>query len=106
MVYRVLALGFVVMLMCGGCHNGKRDPAAEAPPTVPVEHEQDLNVVQVEHPEQFPLTAAIEHNAVSQLVVTGVVNPDIARTVPVISLASGRVVDIRAQTTQPGEGSL
>jgi cobalt-zinc-cadmium efflux system membrane fusion protein len=31
------------------------------------------------------------------LVATGVVTPDISRTVPVISIASGRVVDIRAR---------
>ena len=37
------------------------------------------------------------HDAASQLVVTGTVNPDIARTVPVISLASGRVVEVRAR---------
>jgi membrane fusion protein, heavy metal efflux system len=69
----------------------------EAPPPVQVEHEQDLNVIQVDRPEQFPLATAVEHDAVSQLVVTGTVAPDVARTVPVISLASGRVVDVRAR---------
>ena len=33
----------------------------------------------------------------SELVTTGVVMPDISRSVPVITLASGRVVDIRAR---------
>ena len=33
----------------------------------------------------------------SQLKVTGTVNPDISRTVPVISLAAGRVVEIEAR---------
>jgi len=95
--YRKLAMAFVATLIFGGCGNGKGDPAREAPPPVQVEREQDLNVVQVDHPEQFPVAAAVEHDAASQLVVTGTVNPDIARTVPVISLASGRVVDIRAR---------
>jgi cobalt-zinc-cadmium efflux system membrane fusion protein len=90
-------MAFVATLIFGGCGNGKGDPAREAPPPVQVEREQDLNVVQVDHPEQFPVAAAVEHDAASQLVVTGTVNPDIARTVPVISLASGRVVDIRAR---------
>jgi len=31
----------------------KADPKAEAPPPVTVEHEQDVNVFQVEHAEQF-----------------------------------------------------
>jgi cobalt-zinc-cadmium efflux system membrane fusion protein len=99
-------MAFVATLIFGGCGNGKVNPAMEAPPPVQVEHEQDLNVIQVDHPEQFPVAAAVEHDAASQLVVTGTVNPDIARTVPVISLASGRVVDIRARlgdTVQKGQ---
>jgi len=64
---------------------------------VKVEHEQDANAVQVDHPEQFPLAAAVEHVSTSQLVVNGVVSPDISRTVPVISLAVGRVVEIKAR---------
>jgi len=51
----------------------------------------------VDHPEQFPLVTAVEHKAVPALNVTGVVQPDIARAVPVISLASGRVVEIKAR---------
>jgi len=62
-----------------------------------VEREQDANLMQVEHPEQFPLATATEHAATSQLVATGVVNPDVSRTVPVISLASGRIVEIHAR---------
>ena len=37
------------------------------------------------------------HAATSQLRVTGTVNPDISRNVPVISLATGRVVEISAR---------
>ncbi|MGA2428922.1 MAG: efflux RND transporter periplasmic adaptor subunit, partial [Candidatus Acidiferrum sp.] len=70
---------------------------AEAPPQTKVEHEQDVNLVQVDHPEQFPLTPAIEYVSTSKLMATGSVNPDISRTVPVISLATGRVVEIRAR---------
>jgi len=51
----------------------------------------------VDHPEQFPLVAAIEHKAPATMAVTGTVNPDIDRTVPVISLASGRIVGIFAR---------
>jgi cobalt-zinc-cadmium efflux system membrane fusion protein len=92
-----LAIAFVAALIFAGCGTGKKNPATEAPPPVQVEHEQDLNVIQVDHPEQFPLATTVEHAAASQLVVTGTVNPDIARTVPVISLASGRIVDVRAR---------
>jgi membrane fusion protein, heavy metal efflux system len=38
-----------------------------------------------------------EHKSVSALNVTGVVQPDIARAVPVISIATGRVVEVKAR---------
>jgi cobalt-zinc-cadmium efflux system membrane fusion protein len=41
--------------------------------------------------------AATAHQAYSALAVTAVVNPDIARSVPVVSLASGKVVAIHAR---------
>lgn len=103
---QMLAMAFVTALIPAGCGNGKADLAMQAPPPAQVEHEQDLNVVQVEHPEQFPLATAVEHDAASQLVATGTVNPDIARTVPVISLASGRIVEVAARlgdTVQKGQ---
>jgi membrane fusion protein, heavy metal efflux system len=82
---------------CGG--DSGKNAAAEAPPPAQVEHEGDANVVQVDKGKaaQYPLATASEYRAASQLTVTGVVNPDIARTVPVISIASGRVVEIRAR---------
>jgi cobalt-zinc-cadmium efflux system membrane fusion protein len=51
----------------------------------------------VDHPEQFPLVKATEYLAAPTLNVTGVVLPDVSRTVPVISLATGRVVEIKAR---------
>lgn len=89
-----------------GCGDSKGDPKAEAPPPPKVEHEQDVNVFQVDHPEQFPLATAEEHRAASQLQATGVVSPDVSRNVPVISIATGRVVEIKARlgdTVQKGQ---
>jgi cobalt-zinc-cadmium efflux system membrane fusion protein len=91
------ALFLGLSLFLGGCGQGKGDPKAEAPPPAKVEHEEDVNVVQVDHPERFPLATAIPHAANSQLVATGVVSPDVSRTVPVVSLASGRVLEIHAR---------
>jgi membrane fusion protein, heavy metal efflux system len=95
--WRALALAFAAILFPGGCGNGKRDPASGAPPPAQVEHEQDGNVIQADHPEQFALVTATARNSRSELVVTGVVAPDVSRSVPVITLASGRVVDIHAR---------
>lgn len=92
-------------LTLGGC-GMHADPVAEAPPPAHVEHEQDLNVVKVDHPEQFSLATAGQRVARSQLVVTGAVSPDVSRTVPVVSLAAGRVVEIQARlgdTVQKGQ---
>ena len=91
------ALAFVLALLFAGCSETKSDPKAEAPPQAKVEHEEDVNIVQTDQPEQFPLATAVEHTSASQLVATGAVTPDIARTVPVVSLATGRVVEIRAR---------
>ena len=97
MRYEIAIAAFLCGFIFSGCKEEKGDPKAEAPAPVKVEHEQDANSVRVDHPEQFPLTAAVERASMSQLVVTGVVSPDISRTVPVISLAVGRVVEIRAR---------
>ncbi len=97
-------LGLATLL--AGCGGGKADPKAEAPPPVTVEREQDVNVFQVDHPEQFPLVTAVEHISASQLVATGTVSPDISRSVPVISIATGRVVEVKARlgdTVQKGQ---
>lgn len=92
-----LALALALCVGVCGCNSSKPDLSVEAPPPVQVEHVGDVNVVQVEHPDQFPVVAATEHDAAPQLAVTGSVLPDVSRTVPVVSLASGRVVEIRAR---------
>jgi membrane fusion protein, heavy metal efflux system len=71
--------------------------SAGAPPSVEVQKEPDASFWQVDHPEQFPLVKAEEYSSASSLKVTGLVSPDVNRTVPVISLASGRVVEILAR---------
>jgi len=87
-------------LFCGmilaGC-GGKAASGDGAPPPAKVEQETDVSLLQVEHPEQFPVVKASESLQAPSLTVTGVVSPDVSRTVPVISLASGRVVEIRAR---------
>jgi cobalt-zinc-cadmium efflux system membrane fusion protein len=84
-------------LATNGCKSGKVDAAAEAPPPAKVVQDFNATLFSVDHPENFSLAAAVEHRAPTKLAVTGVVNPDIARMVPVISLASGRIVGIYAR---------
>jgi cobalt-zinc-cadmium efflux system membrane fusion protein len=79
------------------CNEGKANPDAEAPPKAVVEQDLDANNFKVDHPEHFPVVSAAEYKAVPELDVTGVVQPDITRAVPVVSLATGRVVEIKAR---------
>lgn len=87
----------VAFLLCGCNESVKADPKAEMPPSAEVEREQDANTVKVDHPEQFPLATAGKRDAAPELKVTGSVSPDVSRNIPVISLASGRVVEIDAR---------
>jgi len=92
-----VALCLALASFLAGCNEGKADPKAEAPPPATVEPDLDANNFKVDHPEQFPLVTAVEHRAAPALNVTGVVQPDISRAVPVISVAAGRVVEIKAR---------
>ena len=83
----------VLPAACGKKFN-PTDGAAPPAQTIPI---GDMSLITVDKPGQFPLVSADQIEAASELRVTGSVNPDIAREVPVISLASGRVVDIKAR---------
>lgn len=92
----------MALLLLQGC-GGKGEVHAasaesvEPPANVPVDHEQGAGIYKVEHPGTFPIVTATRHDAAPELDVTGSVNPDVSRTVPVISLSSGRVVEIHAR---------
>jgi membrane fusion protein, heavy metal efflux system len=92
----LLVSTFAGLAVMAGCtkHN---DPAAEAPPSPNVVLAAEPSLFAVDHPEQFPLAIATGRPGFSELIVTGTVAPDIARNVPVVSLASGRVVGIHAR---------
>ena len=97
-VIRATILLIASALFSAGCNRSKdHDPAAEAPPQATVQHAGDIQLFHVDNPGQFTLTSATEHRAVSTLNVTGVVSPDVSRTIPVISLANGRVLDVHVR---------
>ena len=94
----------MLAIMCGavgllatGCRVSASDPKAEAPPPLNLERMEDRDVFEVDRQERFRVEPATSHTATSELKVTGTVNPDISRNVPVISLASGRVIEIHAR---------
>jgi membrane fusion protein, heavy metal efflux system len=95
--YAGVGLCLALASFAAACNEGKADPKAEAPPQASVQADLDANNFKVDHPEQFPLATAVEYKAAPTLNVTGVVQPDIARAVPVISVAAGRVVEVKAR---------
>ena len=102
----LLLSAVLALLFLAACSRAHGDTEAEAPPPANVVSGADVNLFTVDKPEQFPVAAAIARATAPELVVTGAVNPDIARNVPVISLASGRVVGIYARlgdTVQKGQ---
>lgn len=83
----------LLLVSCGK----KFDPSEGAPQSPQVVDQSNAARVTVDNPGSFPVVAAESISSPEQLDVTGTVNPDIAREIPVISLASGRVVDIKAR---------
>jgi cobalt-zinc-cadmium efflux system membrane fusion protein len=75
-----------------GCKSEPASKSAEAPPAVQVEEVGGSNLVHIEDAAHFSLTQASSQPIRSKLQVTGSVNPDVSREIPVLSLANGRVV--------------
>jgi len=91
------AVGFLAgCLALAGC--GKKfNPASGEVSQTPVTEIGNPAIVAVQNPEQYPLVMTGRIDAPETLTVTGSVQPDISREIPVISLANGRVVAIRAR---------
>jgi len=102
----LLAVSLPALLLLQACTSVKGDTPDGAPPPAKVVPFADAALFSVDHPEQFPLAAAAEHPTTSELTVTGTVTPDVSRNVPVVSLASGRVMAIHTRlgdTVQKGQ---
>jgi membrane fusion protein, heavy metal efflux system len=85
------------VLLCGCSQKVTANDKSEEPPPAEVQHEQDGSLIRVDHPERFPLAAATRHTTAPELNVTGVISADVARNVPVVSMAAGRVLEVRAR---------
>lgn len=97
MKHMVVTAAILSLGIWTGCGGKKQDQAAQAPPPAQVENEGGVSLITVDRPNRFPVVAATEYRSPSTLNVTGTVNPDVSRTIPVISVASGRVVAIHTQ---------
>jgi len=70
-----------------------------APPAAQVIRVADMNLITIDTKDvaKFPVTTAGTIESSAELTATGAVFPDVAREVPVISMANGKVVDIKAR---------
>jgi cobalt-zinc-cadmium efflux system membrane fusion protein len=92
-----LLAAIVLVTMLSGC--GSKEKGDPTPPPARVIQVDDMNLLTVDSKDaaRFPVVQARQMEAAAQQTATGSVSPDISREVPVISLANGRVVDIRAR---------
>ena len=97
--YLILSLASILAALgLASCNRlPKTNADAAKPGEVKVEEIHGDEVVAVDHPEQFRLVVVEQRRTMDDLHVTGVVAPDINRSVPVLSLAGGRAVDIRVR---------
>ncbi len=93
-VFTLLAGGALVL---SGCK--PKEQGDGAPPPAQVVQVNDMNLITIDSKDmdKFPLVTAEKVESAAELSSTGTVSPDISREVPVISLANGRVVNIKAR---------
>jgi cobalt-zinc-cadmium efflux system membrane fusion protein len=92
-----LALAASASLLLSGCKPKQQGDGA--PPPAKVIQVADMNLLTIDDKDaaKFPLVGAGQIQSASELTATGAVFPDVSREVPVISLANGRVVDIKTR---------
>jgi cobalt-zinc-cadmium efflux system membrane fusion protein len=88
----VLLFFLTALLMPPGCSRSKSN-AAETK----VEANTDPNVFSVANADRFPLVEVQLRRVADELHVNGVIAPDVNRSVPVVSLGGGRVVEIKTR---------
>jgi cobalt-zinc-cadmium efflux system membrane fusion protein len=98
---RLVPLCLPLAVLVSGCGRFEKKVAAQenleastGPLPASVVPELDSNNFKVDHPERFTLSTAGQHAAAPELNVTGVVQADVSRQVPVPSLATGRIIEI------------
>ena len=87
--YGTFVLGALCPALICGCAKKQNDAKAEAPPTPQVVPASNATTFTVDDPAKFRLVSADVRDTTPALDANGVVQADVSRTVPVVSLASG-----------------
>lgn len=90
-------VSLAVLLALAGCKS--EEQGSGAPPPAKVVQVPDMNLITLDSADaaKFPVVTADKMELAGELNATGSVFPDISRELPVISLANGRVVDIKVR---------
>ena len=93
----VFALAAWGLMGLAGCR--KQDQGPAAPPPAQVVQVPDMNLLTIDQNDlpKFPMVTAEKVELAPELNTTGTVSPDVSREVPVITLANGRVVDVKVR---------
>ena len=93
----VAAALLVTGLALSGCKSAEKGDGA--PPPAQVVKAQDMSLITVDNKDaqKFQIVTAEKVESAGELKATGAVFPDVSREVPVISLANGRVVDVKVR---------
>lgn len=84
---------FLLLFWGSGCQRGAADGGSHNV----IVKSPEPGVLEMEHPEQFPIVEAEGREVADEINVNGVVTPDVNRSVAVLSLSGGRVVEIKVK---------
>ena len=93
----VFAAALLSLAALSGCSSTRADSKSNDVPPTTVETTPDLNIIKVDDPTRFAVTAATSRQEADQLSAPGVVSPDVNRNVPVNMLTGGRVADLKVR---------
>lgn len=93
--YLAVSIPILAIALLPGC--SREQPVNAATANVKMEPPRDPNTFQVDKPDEFPFVEVALRPTHVDMSATGVVAPDVNRTVAVNSLTGGRVIDIRAR---------
>jgi membrane fusion protein, heavy metal efflux system len=91
------AVAVMLPIFLSGCKHGPEGDSGPVPAHVVQLEDMNLITIDSKDVDKYPVVTAQAFESAGELNATGSVMPDVSREVPVISLANGRVVDVRAR---------
>lgn len=90
-------LALLLLLSTNCAREAKDDARTSDASTANTEKTPEHDIFEIGHPDQFPLVTVEQRHVPAEVKVTGVVAPDVERTVQVLSLVGGRAAELRVR---------